>query len=98
MKVIGFRQGKFAYVTDIKVFDEGVYQHLEGVEILVISALREEKSYGHLSIDEAIAFSNIVQAKTTYLVHMGHEVDHDLVQKKLPTDVFLAYDGLKIQV
>lgn len=96
MEVMGIRIGSFAYVTDIPSLDEQVISRLMGVETLVISALRPSPSPMHLSIDEAIAFARRCQAKRTYFTHIAHDIDHDIVEKDLPPNIHLAYDGLRI--
>lgn len=84
----------------MKHIDEANLQTLNGVETLVINGLRWEKEHhSHILINEAIAFSQQIGAKKTYLVHVTHEIgSHEDVQKQLPKNVFLAYDGLEIEV
>lgn len=94
--VNGFRFGDLAYVTDIRDFPESIYEDLEGVETLVISALRDDPSHMHLSIEEAIALAEKVKAKKVYLTHLSHDIDYLKVNSLLPPFVRLAYDGLEI--
>jgi phosphoribosyl 1,2-cyclic phosphate phosphodiesterase len=96
MKVTGFRQGKMAYVSDIRAYTNQLLESLEGVETLVLSALRTTPTQMHFSVDEAIEFSKMVGAKKTYLTHISHDLDHEKVNKILPSNVRLSYDGLKI--
>ncbi|NGX60841.1 MAG: Phosphoribosyl 1,2-cyclic phosphodiesterase [Chlamydiae bacterium] len=97
MEVNGYRFGRLAYISDICLYPETIFEDLRGVEILVLDALREKPSEMHLSIDEAIDFSRKVGAKKTYFTHIGHELDH-AYEKKLPEEIFLAYDGLSLEV
>jgi phosphoribosyl 1,2-cyclic phosphate phosphodiesterase len=94
MGVLGFRFGNLAYVSDIKEYSESIFRELEGVETLVLSALRYEESKLHLSIDEAVSFAKKVGAKMTWLTHIAHEVEHESTNRLLPDNVQLAYDGL----
>ncbi len=96
MQVLGFKLGDFAYITDIKDWNEAIYEVLKGVKTLVISALKETSTPYHLSFDEAIQFANKIGAKKTYLTHLSHDVNYAETQSKLPQDIYLAYDGLKI--
>jgi phosphoribosyl 1,2-cyclic phosphate phosphodiesterase len=93
MKVLGIKVGDLAYISDIKDYSEEIFERLKGVKILVISALRAEGSAMHFSVEEAINFGKRVGAKTTYLTHISHEMDHEKMQASLPSDVVLAYDG-----
>ncbi len=94
--VLGFRWKNFAYVSDIKEYDESIFTHLQGIEILVLSALKYLPSKAHLTIDDAINFAQKVQAKQTYFTHINHDVDYLQSKEYLPPNIALAYDGLKV--
>ncbi len=96
MSVLGFRVGNLAYLSDLKEFDPQVIEEIKGVDILIISALRKEKSHAHLNLDEAIDFSRAVGAKKTWFTHMNHDIDHEEASGSLPMNVALAYDGLSL--
>jgi len=96
MKVNGFRFNDLAYVTDIMEYDEAVFEPLKGIETLIISGRRWEKSRAHLSLDEAIAFGKKTGAKKTYFTHISHEIEHEKTGKELPEGFALAYDGLEL--
>lgn len=97
MKVIGFKIGDFAYITDIKDYEDDIIGLIKGANTLVISALKDERTPYHLSFDQAIEFSKKVGAKKTYLTHLSHDVNYLQHSKKLPQGVYLAYDGLKLE-
>jgi phosphoribosyl 1,2-cyclic phosphate phosphodiesterase len=98
MKVTGFRVGNFAYVSDIRHFSERVIEMLKGVEILVLSALRQVPTAMHFSLDEAVAFSRRVLAKKTYLTHIAHDLEYGLTNSLLPPEVRMSYDGLEFPI
>lgn len=97
IKVLGYRFGDLAYITDIKEYPETLFEELQGVSTLVLSALRFGKSALQFSVDEACDFANKVGAKTTYLMHMSHEVEYHHIQTLLPDTIRPAYDGLEIE-
>lgn len=97
MKVTGYRIGDFAYVSDIRDYDDRIFDWLAGVRFLVVSALRLESARFMFSMDEAIGFSKRTGAKETRITHMNHEIDYLLVNSKLPSGVQLAYDGLEME-
>jgi phosphoribosyl 1,2-cyclic phosphate phosphodiesterase len=97
MKVTGYRIGDFAYLTDIRDYDETIFSFLQGVNYLVLSALREEPSHLHLSLEEAVAFARKAGALCTRLTHLSHLLDHEETNRKLPPDVQLGYDGLTMK-
>lgn len=95
MKVLGFRFGKMAYVTDIKTYSNELFEELKSLDILVLSALRFGQSHMHLTVDEAIAFIEKVGPKKAYLTHIAHELEHEKTNQYLKNGIELAYDGLE---
>lgn len=96
MRVLGLRFGDLAYLTDIKHYSEEIFDFLEGVSTVVVSALRLTPSHLHFSIDEAVDFIKKTQATNGYFIHMAHEIEHEHVESLLPQGIHLAYDGLEI--
>lgn len=95
MPVNGIRLGNFAYVSDIKRYHESIFSQLEGVETLVLSALRNNESFIHFNFSDAVAFAKRVGAKRTYLTHISHDTDHEEGNRLLPEEVRMGYDGLQ---
>ena len=94
--VTGYRFGKFAYITDIKSYDESVIEAIDGVEVLVLSALNYEGSIMHFSIEEALKFIKSANVGKVYLTHISHKLEHEETSLKLPIGVEIAYDGMEI--
>jgi phosphoribosyl 1,2-cyclic phosphate phosphodiesterase len=99
LQVFGYRINDFAYLTDVKTINPEEIKKLAGVKVLVINALREEPHHSHFSLQDALDFVTLVQPERTYLTHISHLLGfHEEVQKKLPENVFLAYDNLEITI
>jgi phosphoribosyl 1,2-cyclic phosphate phosphodiesterase len=99
VQVFGFRIQDFAYLTDVKTIENTEIQKLKGVKVLVVNALREELHHSHFNLQEALDFINLVQPETAYLTHISHLLGfHEEVQQRLPKNVYLAYDNLKITI
>jgi phosphoribosyl 1,2-cyclic phosphate phosphodiesterase len=96
MEVNGWRFGSLAYISDIRNYPETLFADLQGVKILIVSALRPKPSLMHFSFDEGLAFAKKVGAESTYFMHISHEVEHEKMNNTLPSGVHLAYDGLKL--
>jgi phosphoribosyl 1,2-cyclic phosphate phosphodiesterase len=97
LQVFGFRFENFAYLTDMKTVPEAEIDKLKNLEVLVVNALREEPHMSHFNLEEAIDFINKVNPKKAYLTHISHHMGfHEEVSKKLPANIFLAYDNLQI--
>jgi phosphoribosyl 1,2-cyclic phosphate phosphodiesterase len=101
LPILGYRFGSnFAYITDMKTIDDSQMPLLEGVETLVVNALRFDKPHhSHQLVDDAVAFARRVGARRTLLTHMCHDVGlHEEVNRLLPEGVELAYDGQVLEV
>lgn len=96
--VFGYRFGKLAYLTDVKRVDEEAARLLAGVEVLVLGALFHRPHPTHLSIPEAVATTERLGVKHTWLTHLTHETGHAALEAELPPNVRPAYDGLVIDV
>ena len=98
LPIYGFRIGNTAYFTDVKTIPESEFKKLNNLDLLVINALRKEEHYSHLNLNDALDLISKIQPKRAYLTHISHKLGfHDEVQKKLPENVFLAYDGLEVE-
>jgi len=98
-EVLGFRLGRFAYVTDCGLIPDESMELLAGVEVLVLDALRWEPPHpAHLTIPQAVRISQQLGARQTYFTHMMHRVEHQETNARLPDGIQLAYDGLVIQI
>ena len=99
LPILGFRFGNLAYLTDVHTVPESSWPLLEGVEVLVTTALKQEEIFGHMNLTQALEFIDHVNPKRAYLSHIGHELgrEHDIAPV-LPDNVQLAYDGLVIEL
>ena len=99
LPILGFRIGKVAYLTDIKTLEDRSIERLQGLDILVMSALRINKHISHLSLEEALEIAAKIGAHKTYFTHMSHDMGlHEVINKQLPPNIQLAYDGLKLSI
>lgn len=98
MPLYGYRLGRFAYLTDTNHIPEASYAHLDGLDVLVLDALRHEPHPTHFTIDEAVAAARRIAARQTYLIHMTHSILHAEEDARLPDGIALGYDGLSFNV
>lgn len=99
MPVNGFRIRDFTYITDMKTISKEEKIKVRGSKVLVLNALQKEKHISHLTLEEAISFAQEINAEQTYFTHISHKLGkHVDINEILPPNVFLAYDGLKIQL
>jgi len=97
LQVFGYRIDDFAYLTDVKTIEAAEMDKLKNLKVLVVNALREEPHFSHFNLQEALDFIALVKPEKAYLTHISHILGfHEEVQKRLPENVFLAYDNLEI--
>jgi phosphoribosyl 1,2-cyclic phosphate phosphodiesterase len=98
MPVLGFRFGSFAYLTDCNRLDDSAWALVEGVETLVIDALRDRPHSTHFSLSEALDVIARIKPRRAFTTHMTHDLGHAATSARLPAGVELAYDGLVLDV
>lgn len=97
LSILGYRIGKLGYITDMLTMPEESFEQLAGIDVLIMNALRIVPHPTHQSLEEALAVAQRIQAKKTYFIHMSHDMGlHAEIERELPDDIHLAYDGLEI--
>ena len=87
---------KLAYFTDCKLISPLAREMATGADLVVLDGLRPETHPTHMSLPEAVTAASEMKNEMTYITHMTYKVDHDITESKLPKNVRLAYDGLRI--
>lgn len=95
--VFGFRIGDVAYCTDVNKIPQASWPRLEGLQVLVLDALRQAPHPAHFGLDEALDVIAKLRPRQAYLTHMSHEFDHAALSKHLPPNIQPAYDGLSFE-
>ncbi len=99
LPVYGYRIGDLTYITDTNFIPEEEIKKVMGTKVLVINALRKEKHLSHFNLEEALEVIQKVKPERAYLTHLSHTFGkHEDIQKELPKNVFVGYDGLKIEI
>jgi phosphoribosyl 1,2-cyclic phosphate phosphodiesterase len=99
MPVLGFRFGDFTYITDAKTISNVEIEKVKGTKILIVNALHQKEHVSHFNLEEALDFIKVVNPEKTYLTHISHTFGtFNEIQKMLPPNVFVAYDGLVIDI
>ena len=99
MPVLGFRFGKFTYITDANRIDEEEKEKIKGSELMVLNALRHHPHISHYNLEEAIAMVQELGVKEAYFTHISHQLGlHGTINDTLPTGMQLAWDGQKLTI
>jgi phosphoribosyl 1,2-cyclic phosphate phosphodiesterase len=95
--ILGLRTGRFAYLTDCSGIPEASWPLLDGLDVVVIGALRDRPHPTHFTLAEAIDAATRIGAARTYFTHMCHDLPHAPTCARLPETMQLAYDGLVLE-
>jgi len=97
LPILGYRFNNVAYITDIKTISEEEKEKLNDLDVLIVTGLRREPHKTHFNLEESLSFIEEIKPKKAYLTHISELLGlHDEVEKELPENVFLAYDGLQV--
>lgn len=98
LAVYGYRIGDFTYITDTNYISEIEQEKILGSRILVLDTLQKEPHLSHFTLSQALELIDILNVPAAYLTHISHKLGlHAEVEKELPPNVHLAYDGLVLE-
>jgi phosphoribosyl 1,2-cyclic phosphate phosphodiesterase len=92
------RPRSLAYCTDVSEIPEETWPLLEGLDVLVIDALRYRPHPTHLTVEEALRVVVRAHPGVAYLTHIAHDISNADLAPRLPPGVRLAHDGLRVEV
>ena len=95
-RTTGYRFGAAAYLTDMSDIPPESLPLLEGLDILILDALRHTPHFSHSHLAKSIAYVEMLEPKRAFFTHMGHDLDHAATEAMLPPHIRLAYDGLQL--
>lgn len=98
MPVFGFKIEDFVYITDAKTVSAQERRKIRNCQILVVNCLHEYEHISHFNLEEVLDFIKDIKPQKSYLTHISHYFGkHSDIQKKLPENVFPAYDGIEFE-
>jgi len=95
-QITGYRFGSAAYLTDMSDIPEESVTLLQGLDVLILDALRHDPHSSHSHLEKSIAFVKRLKPRRAFFTHMSHDLDHAATEAILPPHIRLAYDGLQI--
>ena len=98
LPVLGFRFGRSAYVTDFSSIPDSTVPLLEGLDVLILDALRYKPHPSHSTVEQSLAWVERLKPERAFFTHIAHELGHQATNALLPTQVRLAYDGLSLEL
>ncbi|ACT59316.1 MBL fold metallo-hydrolase [Hirschia baltica] len=97
IRSLGFRMGPIAYCNDTVGLPEDTFQALDGVDTLIVDALRYHQHPSHAHLDLALEWIDRVKPRIAVLTNMHIDMDYKTLQKELPENVMPAYDGMELE-
>lgn len=111
LPMVGYRIGSLAYITDCTCIEERDYAKLEGIDTLIIDALRWTTHPTHWCVEESLTAAMRMKPRRIYFTHMSHDMGlhsafksrlfHELGDKfphEFLESVELTYDGMEILI
>ncbi len=96
--IFGYRINNMAYITDCSSISDESRDLLQGLDVLILGALRIRPHKTHFNLDGALNEIEVLKPKESYLTHLCHDMEHDTINEDLPYNVQLAYDGLRLYI
>lgn len=95
-----FREGarRLGYVPDCRSMGEDALELLRGADVMILDALRHRPHRTHLTVRDSVSLLRRIGAGRSYLVHLGHDLDHATTERDLPDGIHLSYDGLELEI
>ncbi len=89
---------KLAYITDVSKIYNKDYKFLKNLKYLVIDCLWYRYHPAHLNLDQCLKLIKIFSPKRAILTNLHSDLDYVELKKKLPKNVYPAYDGYSIKL
>lgn len=96
--IFGYRIGDIAYLTDVSSIPESSFLLLQGLKVLLLDCLRYEAHFTHINLEQSMHYASLINAQSTYLIHMTHDMDYASLSAQLPSNVYVGYDGFKVTI
>lgn len=98
LPILGFRLNNVAFCTDVSAIPPETVSQLQGLDVLIIGAIRDEPHPTHFTVAQALDVIAELRPRKAYLTHISHTLDHERTNRRLPPHVELAYDGLRVML
>lgn len=96
LPILGFRINDIAFCTDVSEIPQESWQHLEGLDVLILDALRIKPHPTHFNLEQSLEVVERLKPKRAYFTHISHSLEHEEINASLPDHVELAFDGLSL--
>lgn len=91
---LGFRVNDLAYLPDVAEMYADSWPALEGLDCLILDALRRTPHPTHLHLDKALDWIERLSPRRAVLTNMHIDLDYATVAAETPDHVTPAHDGM----
>ena len=95
---LGLRFGSFAYTPDLNDIPPDAEKALAGLDLWIVDALRDAPHPSHFSVSDALLWIERLKPKRAVLTNLHYDLDYAALSGKLPPNVAVAYDGMRLEV
>lgn len=95
--ILGYRIGNLAYITDVSTIPDESFALLDGLEVLMLDCLRNNPHRTHFGVEQSLEAAQRIGARQTVLIHMTHELEYQALSARLPANIVVAYDGMRLE-
>ena len=94
---LGFRMNNLAYLPDVAEIYDDAWPELQGLDCLVIDALRRNPHPTHAHLEKTLGWIEQLKPARAVLTNMHIDLDYAAVDAETPDHVEPAYDGMVIR-
>ncbi|WP_258104035.1 MBL fold metallo-hydrolase [Marinoscillum sp. MHG1-6] len=99
LPVYGFRIKDFTYITDANFISDEEIEKIKGSKVIVLNALQKKPHLSHFTLEQAVKMVQRIQPEKAYFTHISHKLGKQRdIEKELPQNCELAFDGLKVEL
>ncbi len=99
LPIYAYKVDRMAYITDAKTIPQKSIDLIKEIDLLIINALHHKEHKMHLNLKESLEIIEIIKPRKAVLTHISHHMGlYEEINKQLPDNVFLGYDGMRLQV
>jgi phosphoribosyl 1,2-cyclic phosphate phosphodiesterase len=98
MPILGYRFNDFAYVTDVSSIPQESMVQLKGLDTLIMDAVRYRPHATHFGLYQTLDVIESLKPRRAFITHISHRLEHESVNRLLPSNVKLAYDGMRLDL
>lgn len=96
---LGFRIGDSVYLPDVKrISHRPSLARLDGLDLLILDALRPRPHPSHLSLDESLEMIRRHAPRRAVLTNMHGDLDYRSLRDRLPPHIEPAFDGMQLHL